>query len=56
MTHVIVLIFLDLFCMLEQMIIIILSSHTLRFWNSLNPTVAQAPSSLVFKKLTEIYV
>ena len=51
MTHVIVLIF--LFRMLEQILIIIPSSHTLRFWNSLQPTVAQAPSSSVFKRLID---
>ena len=54
MTHVIALI--SLFRMLEQMLIIILSSHTLHFWNSLPPTVAQAPSSSVFKGLIEFYV
>ena len=54
MTHVIVLI--SLFRMLEQMLIIIPSFHTLRFWNSLPPTVAQAPSSSVFKRLVEFYI
>jgi len=54
MTHVIALV--SLFHMLEQMVIIIPSSHTLRFWNSLPPTVAQALSSLVFKRLFEFYV
>ena len=39
------------FRMLEQMLIIIPSSHTLHFWNSLPPTVAQAQSSSVFKRL-----
>jgi len=42
--------------MLEQMVIIIPSSRTLRFCNSLPPTVAQAPISLVFKKRIEFYV
>ena len=54
MTLIIVLI--SLFRMLEQMLIIIPSSHTLRFWNSLPPTVAQAQSSSVFKRLIEFYV
>ena len=54
MTHAVVLIF--LFPMLEQMLIIIPSSHTLRFWNSLSPTVAQALSSSVFTRLFEFYV
>ena len=31
-------------------------SHMLRFWNSLPPTVAHAPSSFVFKRLIEFYV
>ena len=54
MTHVIVLI--SLFPMLEQMLINIPSSHTLCFWNSLPPTVAQAQSSSVIKKFIEFYV
>jgi len=54
MTHVIILI--CLFATLEQMVFIIPSSHTLHFWNSLPPTVAEAPSSLVFKRLIDIYV
>ena len=54
MTHVIFLI--SLFPMLEQMLIIIPFSHTLRFWNSLPPTLAHAPSTSVFKRLIEFYV
>ena len=42
--------------MLEQMLIIIPFSHTLRFWNSLPPTLAHAPSTSVFKGLIEFYV
>ena len=37
-------------------LIIIPSSHMLRFWNSLPPTVAQALSTLVLKRLIEFYV
>jgi len=54
MTHVIVLI--SPFRMPEQMVIIVPSSHALHFWNSLPPTVAQALSSLVFKRLIEFYI
>ena len=32
------------------------SQRMLRFWNSLPPTVAHAPSSSVFKRLIEFYV
>jgi len=30
--------------------------HMLRFWNSLPPTLAHAPSTSVFKRLIEFYV
>ena len=53
-TYVIVLI--SLFPVLEQMFITIRSSHMLHFWNSFPPTVAHAPSSLVFKRLSEFCV
>jgi len=54
--HIIVLI--SLLHMLEQLIIIIPSSHTLRYISGTHlPTVAQAPSSSVFKNsMFEVHV
>jgi len=42
--------------MLQKMVNIFSSSPMLRFWNSLPPAVAQAPSSSAFKRLIEFYV